>query len=66
MAEQYLFLTNEGADKLMIVMTYGAMSKLDLMISSVKEQWGETDDFAYFALSGGLSRRGELADHDND
>jgi methionine synthase I (cobalamin-dependent) len=58
----YLFLNNEGSDKLMIVMTYEAMTELQSMLDSIREQWAETDDFAYFALSGGMSQKGEMVD----
>ena len=57
-----LFMVNEGSDKLMLVMTYAAMLNLERLIDSVKHQWSKTDDFAYFALSGGMSRKGRAID----
>jgi hypothetical protein len=36
------------------------MTDLQQMLDSIREQWAEDDDFAYFALSGGLSKKGEM------
>jgi hypothetical protein len=67
MPDNYLFLNNEGSDKLMLVMTYEAMMELKNMVDSVFSQWKmDTDDFAYFALSGGLSKKGEPIDGNQD
>ena len=57
MSENYLFFVNEGSDRLMLVMTYPAMKNLQRMIESVDRQWKESDDFAYLALSGGISQK---------
>jgi hypothetical protein len=57
-----LFLVNEGSDKLMLVMTHKAMMELKNMVDSVFSLWSEDDDFAYFALSGGMSQKGEMVD----
>lgn len=62
MADNYLFFTNEGSDKLMLVMTRERLKSTIATLQIVDEEWQESHDFAYLALSGGLAKKGEVDD----